>query len=166
MRPSLGESSSQICPRCKGHGVIRSDESLALSILRLIEEEALKENSERIHATTVPVNVAAYLLNEKREAIHQIESRYTTRILFCQIQIWKHHTLMSRVSVKMKHQKPAELTQEKTANLYAPRPTKETRKETPAVKGFCHKKIVQIFSNVCIVYLAPSCTSATYAKRA
>ena len=74
LSPSLGESSHHVCPRCSGTGTIRDNESLALSILRLIEEEALKENTQEVHAI-VPVQVASYLLNEKRAAISAIETR-------------------------------------------------------------------------------------------
>ncbi|MBS1207313.1 MAG: rne [Proteobacteria bacterium] len=74
LSPSLGESSHHVCPRCSGTGTIRDNESLALSILRLIEEEALKENTQEVHAI-VPVQVASYLLNEKRAAVSAIESR-------------------------------------------------------------------------------------------
>jgi ribonuclease E len=74
LSPSLGESSHHVCPRCTGTGTIRDNESLALSILRLIEEEALKENTQAVHAI-VPVQVASYLLNEKRAAISAIETR-------------------------------------------------------------------------------------------
>lgn len=74
LRPSLGESSQIVCPRCCGHGTIRSIESLALSILRLIEEEALKEKTGRVIAQ-VPVEVASFLLNEKRDDITGIETR-------------------------------------------------------------------------------------------
>lgn len=69
---SLGESSHHICPRCTGTGTIRDNESLSLSILRLIEEEALKENTYEVHAI-VPIEIACYLLNEKRDAVHAIE---------------------------------------------------------------------------------------------
>ncbi|HAT4983723.1 TPA: ribonuclease E [Serratia marcescens] len=74
LSPSLGESSHHVCPRCNGTGTIRDNESLALSILRLIEEEALKENTKEVHAI-VPVQVASYLLNEKRESVSAIEKR-------------------------------------------------------------------------------------------
>ncbi|MBH2877222.1 ribonuclease E [Serratia marcescens] len=74
LSPSLGESSHHVCPRCNGTGTIRDHESLALSILRLIEEEALKENTKEVHAI-VPVQVASYLLNEKRESGSAIEKR-------------------------------------------------------------------------------------------
>ncbi|VFP81806.1 ribonuclease E [Candidatus Erwinia haradaeae] len=71
---SLGESSHHVCPRCSGTGNIRDNESLSLSILRLIEEEVLKENTKEVHAI-VPVQVASYLLNEKRDAVSAIEKR-------------------------------------------------------------------------------------------
>ncbi|QOV65742.1 ribonuclease E [Kosakonia pseudosacchari] len=74
LSPSLGESSHHVCPRCSGTGTIRDNESLSLSILRLIEEEALKENTQEVHAI-VPVPVASYLLNEKRAAVSAIEAR-------------------------------------------------------------------------------------------
>ncbi|WP_248000614.1 ribonuclease E [Photorhabdus hindustanensis] len=74
LSPSLGESSHHVCPRCSGTGTIRDNESLSLSILRLIEEEALKENTHQVHAI-VPVQIASYLLNEKRQAVSAIERR-------------------------------------------------------------------------------------------
>jgi ribonuclease E len=80
LRPSLGESSQLVCPRCKGQGTIRGVESLALSILRILEEEAMKENTERILAE-LPVDVATFLLNEKRRAILEIEKRQRLSVL-------------------------------------------------------------------------------------
>ncbi|QTF08817.1 ribonuclease E [Brenneria izadpanahii] len=74
LSPSLGESSHHVCPRCGGTGTVRDNESLSLSILRLIEEEALKENTKEVHAI-VPVQIASYLLNEKRESVNAIEKR-------------------------------------------------------------------------------------------
>jgi ribonuclease E len=74
LSPSLGESSHHVCPRCSGTGTVRDNESLSLSILRLIEEEALKENTQEVHAI-VPVPIASYLLNEKRSAVSAIEAR-------------------------------------------------------------------------------------------
>lgn len=76
LSPSLGESSHHVCPRCSGTGTVRDNESLSLSILRLIEEEALKENTKEVHAI-VPVPIASYLLNEKRAAVSAIETRQT-----------------------------------------------------------------------------------------
>ena len=80
LSPSLGESSHHVCPRCQGTGKIRDNESLSLSILRLLEEEALKENTKQVH-TIVPVKIASYLLNEKRKAIHSIEKRHNVDIV-------------------------------------------------------------------------------------
>lgn len=74
LAPSLGESNYMPCPRCSGIGHIRGIESSALHILRIIQEEAMKESSAAIHVQ-VPVDVATFLLNEKRADIHRIESR-------------------------------------------------------------------------------------------
>jgi ribonuclease E len=79
LRPSLGEHTQIACPRCNGRGHIRSVESLALSILRLIEEEAMKDRTGRVIAQ-VPVDVGTFLLNEKRLAVREIEARYRTYI--------------------------------------------------------------------------------------
>ena len=80
LRPSLGETSAIVCPRCTGQGSIRDTKSLALSILRLLEEEAIKERSAEVRAI-VPVDVAAYLLNEKRAALSEIEQVTKARVL-------------------------------------------------------------------------------------
>jgi len=79
LRPSLGETSGIVCPRCNGQGIIRDVESLSLAILRLIEEEALKDRTAEVRAR-VPFQVAAFLLNEKRNAITKIELRSRARI--------------------------------------------------------------------------------------
>ncbi|MDO8697077.1 MAG: Rne/Rng family ribonuclease, partial [Pseudomonas sp.] len=80
LRPSLGESSGIVCPRCNGQGLIRDVESLSLAILRLIEEEALKDRTAEVRAQ-VPIPVAAFLLNEKRNSITKIELRSRARIV-------------------------------------------------------------------------------------
>ncbi|RAS63577.1 RNAse E [Vibrio diazotrophicus] len=79
LSPSLAEASHHICPRCSGTGVVRDNESLALSVLRLIEEEALKDNTAQVLAV-VPVSIASYLLNEKRRSINHIERIQEVRI--------------------------------------------------------------------------------------
>ncbi|MBK1690721.1 ribonuclease E/G [Ectothiorhodospira mobilis] len=79
LRPSLGESSQIVCPRCNGSGHIRSVESLSLSVLRLLEEEAMKDKTGRVLAH-LPVDVSTFLLNEKRPVIASIESRYGVEI--------------------------------------------------------------------------------------
>ncbi|MDG2047323.1 MAG: ribonuclease E [Halioglobus sp.] len=80
LRPSLGETSAIVCPRCNGQGSIRDTKSLALSILRLLEEEAIKDRSAEVRAV-VPLDVAAYLLNEKRSALTEIEQDTKSRVL-------------------------------------------------------------------------------------
>jgi ribonuclease E len=80
LRPSIEESSQIVCPRCKGVGVIRGVESLGLSILRLLEEEAMKDGTRRV-TLQLPVDVATFLLNEKRSQIIKIEDRYHLHIL-------------------------------------------------------------------------------------
>ncbi|WKD24321.1 ribonuclease E [Pseudoalteromonas sp. KG3] len=80
LRPSLGEASQGPCPRCSGQGTIRSNESIALSILRLIEEEAIKDNTSQVNAQ-VPVAVASYLLNEQRRSVHRIEKRHSCDVV-------------------------------------------------------------------------------------
>ncbi|MDR5859556.1 ribonuclease E [Halomonas eurihalina] len=80
LRPSLGETSGVVCPRCDGQGTIRDVRSISLSIMRLIEEEAMKERSAQIRAI-LPVPVATYLLNEKRSVLADIEQRQGVRVV-------------------------------------------------------------------------------------
>jgi ribonuclease E len=80
LRPSLSEGSHVTCPRCNGTGHIRDTESSALQVLRIIQEEAMKENSAAIHVQ-VPVDVAAFLLNEKRGEILKIETRHRVSVI-------------------------------------------------------------------------------------
>jgi len=80
LRPSIEESTQIVCPRCHGVGVIRGVESLGLSILRLLEEESMKENTRRV-TVQLPVDVATFLLNEKRNQITKIEDRHSLHIL-------------------------------------------------------------------------------------
>ena len=80
LRPSIGETSQGVCPRCNGTGHVRGVESLALSILRLMEEEAIKDNTLHVQAQ-VPVPVATYLLNEKRRSVMHVEKHHNVRVL-------------------------------------------------------------------------------------
>ena len=80
LRPSLGESMHVVCPRCVGQGNIRGVESMALAILRLIGEEARKERTSRV-VIQMPVEVATFLVNEKREALASIEKKGTAQIV-------------------------------------------------------------------------------------
>jgi ribonuclease E len=80
LRPSLGESTHETCPRCIGAGTIRSVESLALAILRLVGEEARKDRTAKVIAQ-LPVPVATYLLNEKRDWIRHVEERDKVQLI-------------------------------------------------------------------------------------
>ena len=80
LRPSLGETSAITCPRCSGQGSIRDVESLALSILRIIQEEANKQKCAEVRAD-VPLIVSSYLLNEKRAALAEIENQSETKVV-------------------------------------------------------------------------------------
>lgn len=80
LRPALNEGTHITCPRCNGTGVIRDIESSALHVLRVLQEEAMKENSAAVHAQ-VPVEVATFLLNEKRTEIATLEARLKVDIV-------------------------------------------------------------------------------------
>jgi len=80
LRPSLGESSQIVCPRCTGQGTIRGVESLSLSVLRIIEEDVMKDNTLRVVAH-VPVDVGTYLLNEKRDLLGALETRHGISVM-------------------------------------------------------------------------------------
>lgn len=79
LRPSLGEASSLVCPRCSGTGHIRGVQSSALHILRVVQEEAMKENTAALHVH-LPITTATYLLNEKRHELNTMESRLATPV--------------------------------------------------------------------------------------
>ena len=136
LRPSLNESSTHVCPRCMGRGTIRDNESLALSILRLIEEEALKDNTEQVHAQ-VPVDVAAFLLNEKRSAILKLEQRHQVRIFIIpNEQMQTPHFEVARVRDSEASELPSyEMKSEQPRTGYEPK--LEARMPTePAVQVF------------------------------
>ena len=80
LRPSLGEASQIVCPTCEGHGRMRSIESLSLSIIRVAEEHAMKDNTGQV-LVQAPVEIANYLLNEKRNALREIEQRHDAPIV-------------------------------------------------------------------------------------
>ena len=97
LRPSLGESSQIVCPRCEGHGRMRSVESLSLSILRLAEEHALKENTGQV-LVQAPPEIATFLLNEKRRALIEIEQRHDAPVVIvADDQLETPHFNISRV---------------------------------------------------------------------
>jgi len=140
LRPSLGESSQLVCPRCRGQGTIRGVESLALSILRIVEEETMKENTERI-LVRIPVDVATFLLNEKRRTILEIEQRQDVEIVLLPSQLM--HTPDYRIE-RIRTQDMGKIAQGQasyemasTAEAEPPGPPRQAeagRPEEPAVK--------------------------------
>ena len=141
LQPSLGETSHEPCPRCHGIGFIRGTESSALHILRIIQEEAMKENTGAVHAQ-VPVDVATFLLNEKRAEIYSIEERLDVSVvLIPNIHLETPHYKIVRV----RHDDMSELgdlpsysrveiqEEEGTANFGQAKPKVE--RQEAAVKG-------------------------------
>ncbi|PBS14296.1 ribonuclease E/G, partial [Lysobacteraceae bacterium NML93-0793] len=97
LRASLGESSQIVCPRCDGHGRMRSIESLSLSIIRVAEEHAMKDNTGQV-LVQAPVEIANFLLNEKRSALAEIEKRHDAPIIIvADEQLHTPHYEVSRI---------------------------------------------------------------------
>ncbi|MBZ9613725.1 ribonuclease E [Rheinheimera maricola] len=136
LRPSLGESATHVCPRCHGRGTIRSTESSALSILRLIEEESIKDNTSQIHAQ-VPVSVATYLMNEKREAIRRIEKRHGIRVFVIpneHLETPNHEVIRIRIDEEIDDVSYNMVkAPEATTTLY--QPASDAVKEKPAISA-------------------------------
>ncbi|WP_455365506.1 ribonuclease E [Kaarinaea lacus] len=140
LRPSLGESSQVVCPRCQGQGTVRGTESLALSILRIIEEEAMKEHTAKI-VVQLPVNVATYLLNEKRQALIDIETRQKINLLLLPNESFEspHYDIQrlkaSEVSQTAATQSSYEMTVEREEAPESMAETQKAQLEVPAVKS-------------------------------
>ena len=142
LRPSLGESAHNVCPRCAGHGTIRGTESLALSVLRIIEEECIKDNTGQVEAQ-LPVDVATYILNEKRRALWAIEDRNKVDVLVLpnpnlstpnfQISRRRPEDKVSEISYTLELAESNEQIQEAAAAL-------PTKREEPALKGMIAPK--------------------------
>lgn len=137
LRPSLGESAHIVCPRCSGHGTIRGTESLALSVLRIMEEESIKDNTGQIEAQ-LPVNVATYLLNEKRRSIQSIEKRHGVSLLIIpnpNLQTPHYHVARRRPDDTLTEASyNIELMDTQTAEV--DNPTQEIKpKEQPVLQG-------------------------------
>ncbi|UJF21053.1 ribonuclease E [Shewanella sp. OMA3-2] len=137
LRPSLEESAAHLCPRCHGQGTIRSTESLALSILRLMEEEAIKEHTTQIEAI-VPVDVAAFLLNEKRKAIRITEERHGVEVYVipdAHMQTPEYRVIRRKNDDEITESSFKRVEAPKS-ELYEPRKLERTLAPEPALKGF------------------------------
>ncbi len=172
LRPSLGESSYLTCPRCSGHGTIRSVESLALAILRIIGEEARKERTAKVVAQ-LPIEVATYLLNEKRDWVSNVESRHDTQvILVANPSLETPHYLVRRIRddqtelpenvgvsygladsgeepdlpPSLQERKAAELAAVGTIKPVTPAPEQKKRKQPGSEQGF-FARLLALFSS-------------------
>jgi ribonuclease E len=149
LRPALSEGSHVTCPRCNGTGHIRDTESSALQVLRIIQEEAMKENTAAIHCQ-VPVEVTAFLLNEKRSEINKIESRFKVAVVLVpnkhldtphyKLERLRHDDARldePRASWKMAEEAARELESE---TGYSKRTEEVKPKQEAAVKGITPEK--------------------------
>jgi ribonuclease E len=142
LRPSLGESAHNVCPRCAGTGTVRGTESLALSVLRIIEEECIKDNTGQVEAQ-LPVDVATYILNEKRKALREMEERNKVEVLVLpnpnlstpnfQIERRRPEDKVSGISYQLELAESNEQIQEAASAV-------PVQREEPALKGMIAPK--------------------------
>ena len=138
LKPALGESSHVACPRCAGTGVIRGIESTALHVLRIIQEEAMKDNTGEVYAQ-VPVDVATFLLNEKRAELFAMEERLDVNVV-----LENPHYEINRIRIddveedgEPSYKRVAEPEEDESAKPFGSEKAKASRPE-PAVKGVRH----------------------------
>ncbi len=151
LKPALGESSHVACPRCAGTGVIRGIESTALHVLRIIQEEAMKDNTGEVHAQ-VPVDVATFLLNEKRAELFGMEERLDVSVvLIPNIHLENPHYEITRVrtddvdeNAEPSYKQVAEPEKEDSVPFSGSKTTKAARQE-PAVKGVRHTQPAPVY---------------------
>ena len=144
LKPALGESSHVACPRCAGTGVIRGIESTALHVLRIIQEEAMKDNTGEVRAQ-VPVDVATFLLNEKRAELFAMEERLDVNVvLIPNIHLENPHYEINRIRIddveedgEPSYKRVAEPEEDESAKPFGSEKAKASRPE-PAVKGVRH----------------------------
>ncbi|MBH6049833.1 Rne/Rng family ribonuclease [Neisseria meningitidis] len=144
LKPALGESSHVACPRCAGTGVIRGIESTALHVLRIIQEEAMKDNTGEVRAQ-VPVDVATFLLNEKRAELFAMEERLDVNVvLIPNIHLENPHYEINRIRTddveedgEPSYKRVAEPEEDESAKPFGGEKAKAARPD-PAVKGVRH----------------------------
>lgn len=144
LKPALGESSHVACPRCAGTGVIRGIESTALHVLRMVQEEAMKDNTGEVRAQ-VPVDVATFLLNEKRAELFAMEERLDVNVvLIPNIHLENPHYEINRIRIddveedgEPSYKRVAEPEEDESAKPFGGEKAKAARPE-PAVKGVRH----------------------------
>ena len=128
LRPSLGETSAIVCPRCAGQGTIRDVESLCLSILRIMQEEANKQKCQEVRAT-VPLVLSSYLLNEKRAMLAEIEEQSGTKVVIIpNPEIETPHYEITAVNQQ------SEVYEVDVAAIAAPAPNAKSKEQTAAAQ--------------------------------
>ena len=135
LRPSLEESSGMLCPRCSGQGSIRGVESLSLSILRLIQEEAMRADTLEVHVQ-VPINVVTFILNEKRNVLAQIETQNKVRVVLVpNPNLETPHYTLTKVTQSSEEVTPSYMMQVPLeTESYKPTQTKLQEVEQPAIR--------------------------------
>jgi ribonuclease E len=135
LRPSLEESSGMMCPRCSGQGTIRGVESLSLSIIRLIQEEAMRADTLEVHVQ-LPIPLVTFILNEKRNVISQIEAQNKVRvILIPNPNLETPHYQLTKVTQSTDEVTPSYMMQVPvTTETYTPTQTKLKEVEQPAIR--------------------------------
>jgi ribonuclease E len=136
---SLDETSTIACPRCEGQGIIRSVQSLGLSILRLIEEEALKEKTNEVRVQ-LPITVSTFLLNEKRNSISELEQKLNIKIvLIPNSNLDTPHYKIQRIwgDVYSANKPSHDLIEpnNKDADAYSPTSSNKNKKQQPAIRS-------------------------------
>src|ERR1700744_1664235 len=172
LRPALSEGSHVTCPRCNGTGHIRDTESSALQVLRIIQEEAMKENTSAIHCQ-VPVEVTAFLLNEKRQEINKIEMRFKVGVVLIPN---KHLDTPHYKLERLRHDDPRleepraswKMAEEAARGLqagtrYHQRPEEGKPKQEAAVKGITPEKPAPS-APVCTAVATPAPVAVTPAS--
>lgn len=157
LRPSLGETSAIVCPRCSGQGSIRDVESLALSILRIVQEEANKQKCQEVKAN-VPLVVSSYLLNEKRSALAEIEEQSKTRVFVNPVpdMVTPHYEIIGINQNKETYEVDATSEPEPAVNIKPPvaeaaavqKPTVNNappKRTPPPKKGFFARLFASLF---------------------
>lgn len=138
LRLSFGENVQEVCPRCKGRGLVRNTLSLSLSIIRLIEEEALKDKISEIQVQ-LPVEMATFIMNEKRDFIQGIEKRHHVQVLIISNpHLQTPQYLISGLKTEQARKKPSyTLIQEPNLNILR-HESSAVRHDEPAIKTLTH----------------------------
>jgi len=138
LRLSLGETAQEVCPRCEGRGTVRNIQSHALSIIRLIEEEALKDKTAEVHVQ-LPVEMATFIMNEKRDFILNIEKRHAVHVLVIanpHLQTPQYSITRLKEDNVGKNKKPSYTLIQEPETVLVRDSSDAVKQDEPAVKSF------------------------------